>query len=122
MSSLQYEIQFVKITKDNPNLMQSIFTQCRRQYRSQKQKCNAPLPIINPSKVAHAEKCVQNFLKLIKQGPTFIFVLCNRCLYKSNVVSFVIENCSSEIIHDVNTDVRSFDGNRSIYRTCKPDS
>ena len=61
---------------------------------------------------------MENLLQLIKQGPTFICGVCNRCLYKSNVVSFVIENHSSEAIHDVNTHVRSFDRNRYICRTC----
>ena len=76
------------------------------------------MSIVNPSQVLNAEKCVENLLQLRKQGPTFICVVCNRCLYKSNVVSFVIEKHSSEVIHDVNTHVRSFDRNRYICRTC----
>ena len=97
--------------------MQSAFTQFRRQ-RSRKRKYNAPVSIVNSSQVLNAEKYVQNFLQLIKQGSAFICVVCNRCLHKSNVVSFVSEKYSSEISHDVNTDVRSFDENRYNCRTC----
>ena len=97
--------------------MQSAFTQFRRQH-SRKRKYNAPVSIVNSSQVLNAEKYVQNFLQLIKQGSAFICVVCNRCLHKSNVVSFVSEKYSSEISHDVNTDVRSFDENRYICRTC----
>ena len=118
MTSLQYETQLLKILIDNPNLMQSTFTQFRRQYSSLKRKCNAPVSIRNQSQVLNAEKSVQNVLKLIKQGPTFIYNACNRYLYKSNVVSFTVENYSSEIIQDVNIDFRSFEGSRYICRTC----
>ena len=97
--------------------MQSAFTQFRRQH-SRKRKYNAPESIVNSSQVLNAEKYVQNFLQLIKQGSAFICVVCNRRLHKSNVVSFVTEKYSSEISHDVNTDVRSFDENRYICRTC----
>ena len=58
--------------------MQSAFTQFRRQH-SRKRKYNAPESIVNSSQVLNAEKYVQNFLQLIKQGSAFICVMCNRC-------------------------------------------
>ena len=98
MTSLQYEIQFFKIIIiNNQNLMQSTFTQFRRQHIL-KRKYNAPASTVNLSQTFNAEKYVRNFVQLIKQGPTCICVLCNRCLYKSNAVSFVIEKYSPETI------------------------
>ena len=38
------------------------------------------------SKLRADESCIEKFLKAIKIGPVCVCVVCNRCLYKSNVV------------------------------------
>ena len=41
-----------------------------------------------PSKPSVDEICVERFLKAIRSRPVYFCVVCNRCLYKSNVVLF----------------------------------
>ena len=38
------------------------------------------------SKLSDDESCIEKFLKAINIGPVCVCVVCNRCLYKSNVV------------------------------------
>ena len=61
--------------------------------------------------------CIEKFNALISEGPTFICVTCNRCLYKSNVKR-VKENDYSDIFLLVNAGVVSFDNQCYICLTC----
>ena len=45
-----------------------------------------------PSKPSVNESFVERFLKAIRSGLVYFCVVCNRCLYKSNVVLFDKEN------------------------------
>ena len=60
---------------------------------------------------------VSDFKTQIKEGPYYICVVCNRCLYKKSVISFKIGNYG-----DVNAVpfslVMSYDGHSYICRTC----
>ena len=62
-------------------------------------------------------KQVTLFKKLIREGPYFICVICNRCLYKRSVVSFDFNSYSSLVKKLVHL-VSSYDGRLYICRTC----
>ena len=62
-------------------------------------------------------KQVTLFKKLIREGPYFICVICNSCLYKRSIVRFDFNSYSSllkELLHLVS----SYDGRLYICRTC----
>ena len=62
-------------------------------------------------------KQVTLFKKLIIEGPYFICVICNRCLYKRSIVRFKFNSYSSlvkELLHLVS----SYDDRLYICRTC----
>ena len=61
--------------------------------------------------------CIEKLNALISEGPTFICVVCNRCLYKSNVKR-VKENNYNDIFLLGNTGVVSFDKQCYICLTC----
>ena len=71
-----------------------------------------------PSKPSVDEKCVERFLKAIRSGSVLFCVVCNRCSYKSNAVLFDKEKCNIDKIREKITDVRSFDNNFYICKTC----
>ena len=71
-----------------------------------------------PSIPSADEKCVERFLKAIRSGPLYFCVVCNRCLYKSNVVLFDKEKYNINKIREKITDVRSFHNNFYICKTC----
>ena len=50
-------------------------------------------------------------------GP-FVSVICNRCLYFSNVIKFDLEKYDREFLNKLNTNVTSFDGDYYICKTC----
>ena len=56
------------------------------------------------------------FKKLINEGPFYIYVACQRCLYKKSVFCYD-ENKFKSQIPNFNL-VRSFNGNSYICRTC----
>ena len=60
----------------------------------------------------------RNFLKVIISGPVYFCVFCNKCLYKSNVALFDKEKYNIDKIREKVTDVRSFDNNFYICKTC----
>ena len=70
------------------------------------------------SKLSADESCIEKFLKAIKIGPVCVCVVCNRCLYKSNVVLCYKEKYNFEHIGRLVTDLRSFDNKHYICRTC----
>ena len=51
------------------------------------------------------------FLKAIKSGPVYFCVVCNKCLYKSNIVLFDREKCNVDKIREKITEIISFDNN-----------
>ena len=62
-------------------------------------------------------KQVTLFKKLIREGPYFICVICNRCLYKRSIVRFDFNSYSflvKELVHLVS----SYDGRLYICRNC----
>ena len=69
--------------------MQSTFLPFRWQYSSWKWKFNAPVSIINQLEVFKGEKYVQNYLKLIKQGP-LLFVLSAKDVYTNPELSVLL--------------------------------
>ena len=54
----------------------------------------------------------------MRSGPIYFCVVCKRCLYKSNVVLFDKEKFNIGKIREKITDVRSFDNNFYICKTC----
>ena len=55
------------------------------------------------------ESFIERFLKAIRIGPVCFCVVCNRCLYKSNVVLFNKEKYNFEHIGRLVTDLTCFD-------------
>ena len=60
---------------------------------------------------------VADLLTQIKEGPYYICVVCNRCLYKKSVISFKIENYGDGNAVSFSL-VMSYDGHSYICRTC----
>ena len=71
-----------------------------------------------PSKRSVDESCVERFLKAIKSGPVYFCVVCNKCLYKSNIVLFDKEKYNIDKIREKITEIISFDGNFFICKIC----
>ena len=72
-----------------------------------------------PSKPIVDESCAERFLKAVRSGPVHFCVICNRCLYKSNVVLFDKKKYNIDKIRKKKkTDLRSFDNNFYICKTC----
>ena len=71
-----------------------------------------------PSKPSVDESRVERFLKAIRSGPLYFCVVYNRCLYKSNVVLFNKEKYNLDNIREKITDVKGFDNNFYICKTC----
>ena len=57
------------------------------------------------------------FRKKIFNGPCYICVICNRCLYRKSVVLFPPEKVT-ELAYEINTNIVSFDGKKYICQTC----
>ena len=57
------------------------------------------------------------FKKLIREGPYFICVICNRCLYKRSIFRFDF-NSYSPLVRELVHLVSSYDGCLYICRTC----
>ena len=55
-----------------------------------------------PSKPSAHESCVERFLKAIISEPVYFCAVCNRCLYKSNVVLFDKEKYNMGKIREKN--------------------
>ena len=62
------------------------------------------------------DRKVSNFKLLIKNGPFFICVTCNRCLYRTSVICFNIEKYSVD--ENIIFMVKSYDDNYYICTTC----
>ena len=104
--------------------------QNRRNYRHKKKtKCkieNAYLKPVNknkqcpkpmPSRMSMLQKCVDNFLKKVTEGPVYVCVVCNRSLYKKSVKVFKIAEYV-DLSHDIFQDTYSFDGIKYVCLTC----
>ena len=61
--------------------------------------------------------CVKKFHEKVKMGPFYVCVICNRCLYFSNVIKFDSEKYDKECVNKLNTNVTSFDKNYYICKT-----
>ena len=65
-----------------------------------------------------AQKRIERFKKLVMEGPYYICVVCNRCLYRRSVVVFK-EQSYENVNHEVFASrVESFDGCEYICKTC----
>ena len=62
--------------------------------------------------------CVKKFHEKVKMGPFYVFVICNRGLYFSNVIKFDLEKYDREFVNNLNTNVTRLDGNYYICKTC----
>ena len=62
--------------------------------------------------------CVKKLHEKVKMDPFYICVMCNHCLYFSNVIKFDLEKYDREFVNKLNTNVTSFDGNYYICKTC----
>ena len=62
--------------------------------------------------------CIKKFHEKVKMGPFCICVICNCCLYFSNVMKFDLEKYDRELINKLNTNVASFNENYCICKTC----
>ena len=62
------------------------------------------------------DRKVANFKLLIKNGPLFICVICNRCLHSTSVIFFNIEKY--KVDENIIFIVKSYDGNCYICATC----
>ena len=62
------------------------------------------------------DRKVSNFKLLMKNGPFFICVICNRCLYRTSVICFNIEKYSAD--ENIIFMVKSYDDNYYICTTC----
>ena len=62
--------------------------------------------------------CVKKFHEKMKMDPSYVYVICNRCLYFSNVIKFDLEEYDRDFVNKLNTNVTSFDGNYYICKTC----
>ena len=60
---------------------------------------------------------ITRFKKLIIDGPFYICIVCNRCLYKRSVIQFH-EDQFEHLISDMYTGVVSFDEEKCICKTC----
>ena len=60
---------------------------------------------------------VENFWEKVKQGLFYVYVICNRCLYYSNVIVFDTAKFDYEFIGKSNTNICSFEGKCYICRT-----
>ena len=62
------------------------------------------------------EKKVSDFKQLIKNGPYFICVICNRCLYRTSVICF--KNDRYKVDENIIFNVKSYDAKYYICNTC----
>ena len=60
--------------------------------------------------------CAKSFLEKVGNGPFYVCVICNRCLYYLNVAKFDSKKYDREFIDKLNTNVTSCDG---IHYNCK---
>ena len=66
-----------------------------------------------------AENRVENFKKLVREGPYYFCVVCNRCLYKRSVVLFNDSLYNIESSHKLfSSRIQSFDGSEYICAMC----
>ena len=81
----------------------------------QKQKDYAALKASNNSDI---DKRIKKFKELIMEGPYYICVVCNRCLYKRSVITFKIEKYESLNSTFYFSHILSFDSSQYICITC----
>ena len=74
--------------------------------------------ILKRTNVRSKENRIKVFKNLIREGPMYICVCCNRCLYKKSVINFSEDkyNFLDHILQ--NEIVQSFDGQIYICFTC----
>ena len=70
------------------------------------------------SAISDMEKRIHRFKNLIMEGPYYICVVCNRCLYKRSVVVFKNDEYESLDSKFYFSRVRSFNGSQYICLTC----
>uniref|UniRef100_A0A7M5WQX0 DUF6570 domain-containing protein n=1 Tax=Clytia hemisphaerica TaxID=252671 RepID=A0A7M5WQX0_9CNID len=111
-----------KINKNNKNYRSQNKEKIHerdKNYRSQnKEKVNEQDKVYyKKNKKVHKDNLVSKFLKLVNEGPFYVCVCCNRCLYRQTVIKYSAdkydmpkENYYSEVV--------SFDGQLYICKTC----
>ena len=57
-----------------------------------------------------------NFNQKVKQGPFYVFVVCNKCHYGVNVIIFKNGKYSHDFINNINTSISSFDRNFTFVK------
>ena len=116
----QFELQYIKvISADSPGILESIKKSRHRNlsnksYNKQikRKKCTVPT---NRTTLSSSEK-VSKFIEVVKQGPYYICVVCNRYLYQKSVIIFKPKIYPIDII-DFYREVNSCDGRLYICHT-----
>ena len=81
----------------------------------QKRKSYASLRESNNSEM---ENRIKKFKEIITEGPYYICVVCNRCLYKRSVINFKIDKYESPDSQFYFSSVPSFNDSKYICITC----
>ena len=129
---VQYEVQYVKATDDiSKSMRESVqkshqsdkqkqihhnaVSSCVRKYKLTQNSSNVDVEQNKnkkqriSSKDCDYHKCIQTFRYKIYCGPLYICVICNRTLYKKSTKMF-LEKSYPDIVHLINTGVRSVNG------------
>ena len=123
-SEVRYELQFLKITSNANDREQRLFSNSRRAKRKRKHSStifsqNKRATVVNGKRkiVKSVNDCVQAFCQRVYEGPYYICVICNRCMYKKSVKIF---NCSKyeEACLIMSQNTLSFNGNMYMCTTC----
>ena len=61
---------------------------------------------------------IKNFKAKVRQGPFYVCVICNRCLYYTNVLLYDIPKYDNEFMSKLNNKLTGFDGKSYISKTC----
>ena len=65
------------------------------------------------------DSCIQQFKKKIREGPYYVYCVCNRALYKKSVLKLITNSYPCWDILSIQT---SFDGKQYICKTCHSNS
>ena len=126
--SLQYDIQFIEVEisdKDIENILTAIRCKrkinCNKAYKKRESEMideNTPLVKTKfyEKPPSHIVSRFDRFLKAIKEGPTFVCVVCNRCLYSRAVVEFKLDKYEfdlTNVLYKVSVNFKDY-----ICKTC----
>ena len=106
------QIKLVKIMVNGQDKSSITRQYLNNQRRHKRKICQQQMP-----HVQSVSARITRFKKLITDGPFYICVVCNRCLYKRSVIQFH-EDQFEHLISDMYTSVVSFDEEKYICKTC----